>query len=179
MALDSVNIYQAIGESVESAMKAVSTGAIGKTIDMITHTVVLMGTMCYVIMAYSISRSMQPFPVRRPVDLSGRREGEAPASPSGVWTIMRLSAGRVPRPPGGRIISVSIRKWNDMIMSGSVQKPLADFIKSGIKFIIRGSAALTAGNYSAWRAAGVRVRSCSSPQAWGIAQSMTFKRMFP
>jgi hypothetical protein len=62
--------------------------------------------------AYSISRSIQPFPVRRPVGWSGRREGEAPATPIGVWTIMRLMAGLVPRPPGGRIISVSIWKWN-------------------------------------------------------------------
>jgi hypothetical protein len=28
--------------------------------------------------------------VCRPVDLSDRWEGEAPASPSGVWTIMRI-----------------------------------------------------------------------------------------
>jgi hypothetical protein len=52
------------------------------------------------------------FPVRRPVGLSGPWEGEAPASSSGVWTIMRVSAGLVPHPPRGRIISVSIRKWN-------------------------------------------------------------------
>jgi hypothetical protein len=56
------------------------------------------------VMRYSISRSIPPFPVRRPVGWSGRREGEAPASPSGVWTIMRVSAGLVPRPPSGRII---------------------------------------------------------------------------
>jgi hypothetical protein len=43
-------------------------------------------------MFYSIS-------VRHPVGLSW--EGEAPASPSGVWMIMRLLAGLVPRPPGG------------------------------------------------------------------------------
>jgi hypothetical protein len=60
----------------------------------------------------SISRSRPPFPVRRPVGWSSRWEGEAPASPSGVWTILRLSAGLVPRPPSGRIISVSIWKWN-------------------------------------------------------------------
>jgi hypothetical protein len=41
-------------------------------------------------MFYSIS-------VRHPVGLSW--EGEAPASPGGVRTIMRLSAGLVPRPP--------------------------------------------------------------------------------
>jgi hypothetical protein len=64
-------------------------------------------------MANSISRSIPPFPVRRPVGLSGRWEGEAPASPSSVWTIMRLSAGRVPRPPSRWIISVSIRKRNE------------------------------------------------------------------
>jgi type IV secretion system protein VirB6 len=87
MALDSVNIYQAIGVSVESALKDVSSGAIGSTIGMITATVVLMTTLYYVIMGY-------------------------------------------------------------MIMSGSVQKPLPDFIKSGIKFIIISSVALTTGRYS-------------------------------
>jgi hypothetical protein len=44
---------------------------------------------------------MQPFPVRHPVGWCGCWEGEAPASPSGVWTILRVSAGLVPRPPSG------------------------------------------------------------------------------
>jgi hypothetical protein len=64
------------------------------------------------IRGHSISRSIPPFPVRHPVGWSGRREGEAPASPSGVWTIMRVPAVLVPRPPSRWIISVSIRKWN-------------------------------------------------------------------
>jgi hypothetical protein len=38
-----------------------------------------------------------------PSGLSGRWEGEAPASPSGVWTILHVSAGLVPRPPSGRL----------------------------------------------------------------------------
>jgi hypothetical protein len=60
---------------------------------------------------------MQSFSMRRPVDLSGRWEGEAPASPSGAWTITRLSAGRVPCPAGSRVISVSIWKWNHGLLA--------------------------------------------------------------
>jgi hypothetical protein len=44
---------------------------------------------------------MQSFLVHRPVDLSGRWEGEAPASPSGVWTIMR-PIGVAGAPPSQR-----------------------------------------------------------------------------
>jgi hypothetical protein len=57
-------------------------------------------------------RSIPPFPVHRPGGWSGCREGKAPASPSGIWTIMHVLAGRVLRSPGSRIISVSIWKWN-------------------------------------------------------------------
>jgi type IV secretion system protein VirB6 len=106
MAMD-VMIFQWIGESVESALREVSEGAIGKTIAMITHTAVLMTTMYYFIMGY-------------------------------------------------------------MIMSGSVQKPLPDFIKSGIKFIIISSVALTAGNYSDWIGDSLENMADRISSAWSL-----------
>jgi hypothetical protein len=51
------------------------------------------------------------------------------------------------------------------IMAGSVQKPITDFLKSGIKFIVISSLALSAGNYGEW------VQGSLEQMASGIAST--------
>jgi type IV secretion system protein VirB6 len=61
-----------------------------------------------------------------------------------------------------------------MIMSGSVQKPLPDFIKSGIKFIIISSVALAAGRYSTWIGESLEGMSNGIASAWSSTPGTSY-----
>jgi type IV secretion system protein VirB6 len=97
--------YKHVGDSISNFMTAISSGAIGGTIDLIATTILLMVTIYYVVIGYQI-------------------------------------------------------------MSGAIQHPLADFIKSGIKFMLISTFALSAVNYGEWIAGSITNFESGIASAW-------------